>query len=138
VTRDAVELLFVYGTLRSDAGHPMRDVLSAAGSRIGPATTIGTLLRIDWYPGLLLAPGPGPVIGELWQIHHGGIWPRLDAYEGCGESDEPPHEYVRRPLQTLSESLGEASAWAYVYTGPEDGCEVIQSGDWLRAHDTTR
>jgi gamma-glutamylcyclotransferase (GGCT)/AIG2-like uncharacterized protein YtfP len=123
--------LFVYGTLRSDAGHPMRKVLAQGARHRGAGWVHGTLVVVDWYPGLVTAPPPARVFGELWEVSDAGIWAPLDQYEGCGPRDPSPHEYQRATLRVTSEELGEVDAWAYLYAAPVDGLAVIESGDWL-------
>lgn len=45
--------LFVYGTLRSAVGHRMHRLLSSAADLVGPGWVRGTLVAVDWYPGLI-------------------------------------------------------------------------------------
>ena len=108
--------LFVYGTLRSGAGHPMQATLAAAGRSLGATRVRGVLYTVDWYPGLVVAPDAGWVVGELWHLDDAGVLPTLDEYEG---------EEFRR------ETLACCGAWAYLYVGPTKGLDVVASGDWL-------
>lgn len=126
----AADLLFVYGTLRKGAGHPMHEVLREAGRPLAAARVRGSLVVVDWYPGLVPG-GTGWVRGELWDVRDPAAWARLDAYEACSAEDPPPHEYGRERLNVVSDARGTVAAWAYVYRGPTEGLAVVPSGDWL-------
>lgn len=121
--------LFVYGTLRQDAGHPMHEVLRAAAHRIGPGRARGVLYRVDWYPAVVLDDAAGWVTGELYQIHDPAGLAVLDDYEGAGP---PPSEYRRVTTRVWLEHGEVHEAWIYEYAWSVDGLVRIESGDFLR------
>jgi gamma-glutamylcyclotransferase (GGCT)/AIG2-like uncharacterized protein YtfP len=123
--------LFVYGSLRADARHPMHGVLASGAVLDGVATVIGKLYAVSWYPGLVLADDGHDVHGELWRIIDRSILAVLDAYEGCGPNDVPPFEFGRTTTQATRPSGDRVSAWVWVYTGVTDESQRVGSGDWL-------
>lgn len=125
-------VLFVYGTLRRSAGHPMHTVLRENASLLGPARVRGVLVVVGSYPGLVLDAGAGWVHGELYRLRDPVVLVPLDDYEGAGPLDPEPREYrrVRATVQPLEG--GEQEAWVYEYARPIDGLPIIASGDFLR------
>ena len=51
---------------------------------LGPAEVAGTLVKIDWYPGLVLGGG-SVVLGEVYEVGS-ELMNELDEFEGIGES----------------------------------------------------
>ncbi len=127
--------LFVYGTLRRAAGHPMHRSLCAFASLVGEARVRGRLYRIDHYPGLVLDDAAGWVRGELYRLRDLHGLDALDEYEGAGPHDPEPREYrrVQRSVQLLEG--GERNAWIYEYRWPTQGRPAIGSGDFLHTDD---
>ena len=148
--------LFVYGTLRQGAGHPMHRLLSAgaepAAEAMGRATYAGRLFDLGRYPGAVPDPtGNWQVTGELYRLRQPeSVLEALDQYEGCAPHSPQPHEY-RRAMQTVRLAnlpKGEAThqqdeavqAWVYIYNAPLDflldtlrsGARQIESGDYLQ------
>ena len=113
--------LFVYGSLRSEAGHPMHRRLAEGGTLLGRGSVRGRLLVVDWYPGLV--DGDGRVVGELWQLGDEARFAELDAYED--------DEFTRVQRDVTVRSAQTRRAWVYLYTGPVEGLDVVPSGDWL-------
>jgi gamma-glutamylcyclotransferase (GGCT)/AIG2-like uncharacterized protein YtfP len=104
--------------------------LAVAGRLVGGARVRGRLFAVDWYPGLVLGDEAW-VRGELWALDDSSALYPLDAYEGCGDDDWPPHEFVRaRTLVHLDEGATH-EAWVYVYNRATHGLDVVASGDWL-------
>lgn len=124
------DALFVYGSLRAGAKHPMYEVLKEHGTLEGPARVRGRLYVVDWYPGLVLDDAAGWVVGELWGSLDDAAWPVLDFYEGCSAEDPAPHEYVRRTA-TVDAGGVERRAWIYDYARDVSALSVVASGDWL-------
>jgi gamma-glutamylcyclotransferase (GGCT)/AIG2-like uncharacterized protein YtfP len=114
VADDRLDLLFVYGTLRATAGHPMHAVLAAAATAEGTATVRGRLHDLGEYPGLVLDPAGDRVTGELYRIHDPAVWATLDAYEGCGPDDPLPHEFSATETMALTAD-GSVPCTIYVY-----------------------
>ena len=125
--------LFVYGTLRGDAEHPMHAVLAGGGVRDGEASVAGRLYAVSWFPGLVLDPIERvPVRGELWRIVDAGIFAALDTYEGCGNDDVEPFDFVRTIVRAQHVDGRRVAAWVYAYTRVVDETLRVRSGDWLR------
>jgi gamma-glutamylcyclotransferase (GGCT)/AIG2-like uncharacterized protein YtfP len=124
--------LFVYGTLRRSAAHPMHALLRETASSLGDARVRGVLYRVAAYPGLVLDAEAGWVQGELYRLRDPGVLERLDAYEGVGPLDPEPREYrrIRATVQCLDGE--EHEAWVYEYGWDPAGLEIIASGDFLR------
>ena len=124
--------LFVYGTLRRDAQHPMAGYLNQQAQWIGPASYQGKLYKVADYPAVVASSNPADkVYGDVYQLLSADLWSRLDDYEECSANFPTPTEY-QRLLQTVYLSNGEAiSAWVYLYNRPISGLEVIESGDFL-------
>ncbi len=129
----ACRYLFVYGTLRSEFGHPMHGLLLRSAKILGDATTQGGLFDIGSYPGLVIDSHPGLTVkGELYELDNGAdILARLDDYEGCAPHFSQPHEYRRERRSVVSESGLEVQAWVYVYNWPVESAVCISSGDYL-------
>lgn len=124
--------LFVYGTLRRDAKHPIADCLKQQAKFIGSASYQGKLYKVADYPAVVASSNPADkVYGEVYQLLNADLWSTLDDYEECSPSFPPPTEY-RRLLQTVYLANGEAiSAWLYRYNRPVSNLEMIKSGDFL-------
>jgi gamma-glutamylcyclotransferase (GGCT)/AIG2-like uncharacterized protein YtfP len=124
--------LFVYGTLRRDAQHPMARYLNQQAQWIGPASYQGKLYKVADYPAVVASSNPADkVYGDVYQLLSADLWSRLDDYEECSPSFPTPTEY-QRLLQTVYLSNGEViSAWVYLYNHPISGLKVIESGDFL-------
>ena len=110
-----MDLLFVYGTLRSEFENRYAKLLRSRAELVGPAVVAGSIYRIADYPGYRPQPA-GSVYGELYRIADPEATFRiLDEYEG------PEYERVR--LETC---------WIYqLRTQPAESIR-IQSGDFCR------
>lgn len=128
----SADLLFVYGTLRSDAAHPMANHLKQQAQWIGAASYQGKLYKITDYPGVVASTNPADkVYGEIYQVLSGDLWSTLDDYEECSASFPAPTEY-QRLLQTVYLANHQAiSAWVYLYNRSVSHLEVIESGDFI-------
>lgn len=121
---DVVDRLFVYGTLRT--GQHARSLIADHVVRSEGATTQGTLVGFDDYPGLL-DQGDTAVVGEMVVLGElAAAFALIDAYEG--------DDFIRI-LKKIRLATGEDEwAWCYVLSDPrmaEDG-KVIESGDWAQ------
>lgn len=126
--------LFVYGTLRRDAGHPMHAPLRESAQLLGAAAARGILYSIDdQYPGLVLDPSAGWVHGELYRLRRPSVLASLDEYEGASEHDPEPREYRRVRAPVVLGGGAELEAWIYEYRWSTAGRSVIASGDYLRS-----
>ncbi len=125
------DLLFVYGTLRRGSDHANAARLASQSDWLGTATLAGALYRVSWHPALVLG-GTDRVSGDLVRLHNpSASMPWLDAFEGCGQSNPPPHDY-RREICAVTTSDGSANAMVYIWNLPLTGLAPITSGDWLQ------
>lgn len=129
--RDGACHLFVYGTLRRRAGHPM-GVLLRDAQFVGEGTVPGRLYDLGPYPGML--PGSQPrdrVRGEVYRLQSPKLrLGQLDHYEGCGGA--AGDEYRRRRMTVRMDDGATVSAWLYVYNGAVRAGQRIAGGDYLR------
>ncbi len=113
-------LLFVYGTLRPDSGHPMGRVLAHNARSLGAAIVRARLSRVGPYRAIVpCAPARCWVEGEMFEVFGGrGVWRVLDGHEGCAE----PHPDYRRvrvaALLDAGPRRGWTSAWCYAAAEP--------------------
>ena len=109
-----MDLLFVYGTLRSEFDNRHAVLLRANADLLGPAVIPGSIFRIAHYPGYRQEP-PGEVHGELYRLHDAGEMFRiLDEYEG------PEYQRV----------LIEGTGWIYRYRLQPEESRRIPSGNF--------
>ena len=121
------DLLFVYGALRKGASSDWR----MEGARcLGSAVVQGTLVKIDWYPGLVLK-GDTRVKGEVYEVGP-ELLKQLDKFEGIGSQNEAEDEYHRIRINV---SLGQkpTKVWIYEWLKGIGDYEVVYSGDWMSA-----
>jgi gamma-glutamylcyclotransferase (GGCT)/AIG2-like uncharacterized protein YtfP len=136
-SEDAAEHLFVYGTLRRGAGHPMHAVLSRLAERAGGAIFRGRLYWIAGFPGAVDSDDArDEVRGEVYRlighpVLRQGLLARLDAYEGCAPSDPEPRAFSRGSRTVRLETGRPIEAWVYLYALSTDGLRRIESGDFL-------
>ena len=119
------DLIFVYGALRKGASNDWR---MKDARWLGLAKVEGTLLKIDWYPGLVLGLG-GWVKGEVYEIG-AELLKELDEFEGIGLEDERNGEYHRVKREVLLDG-SPTEVWIYEWLKGLEGFEVVSSGDWL-------
>lgn len=123
------EYLFVYGTLMGRfEGNPLRSELDQYAVLIDQATTPGKLFKIEDYPGFV-PEGNELVHGEIWEVSSvSPLWDQLDAYEGVNAAQPEKGEYRRSLFKVHAQSKGQFTCWVYVYQGPLEGKEWIESG----------
>lgn len=108
------DVLFVYGSLRSEFDNPHALFLRANAESVGRATVRGSLFLVGKYPGYLREPD-GIVLGEFWRLRNPETTlAALDDYEGS--------EYSR---------VLNGNAWIYLYAGDVRPEQRIPSGDFL-------
>lgn len=154
-----MECLFVYGTLRSDMGHPMHDVLNRYAQFVGMGTVWGRLFNLGTYPGLILVNHPkestplsdaGSVVsaskvwGEVYALTPDTtqiLLAILDDYEGYYPGHRSQSDYLRQKVQVLMESKGAIApetlsltpsleAWGYVYNRDVAAYPELPSGNY--------
>lgn len=119
--------LFVYGTLRKNAGTRMSQILARYSEYVGEATMQGVLYEIEDYPGVVESTKPEDIVcGELHKIVDDNVLlPLLDDYEACSEQFLQPHEYVRKILPVTLTSGDRVMTWVYVYNRDVTGLQRI-------------
>lgn len=124
--------LFVYGTLRRSASHPMHTLVSPA-TFVGPGEFRGRLYDLGSYPGVVASDDPADrVHGEVYHLHDpAATLARLDRYEGCGETDLSPTEYVRVVAEVRLSDGVPVHAHLYLYQRSVEGLPRVESGDYL-------
>lgn len=124
--------LFTYGTLMK--GQRSHELLAPKIRRDhGAAHVTGaSLVRIDWYPGLVLR-ADGSVHGELYELDDvPATLDQLDAYEDFAGYESEASLY-RRSLMRVVTADATRLAWTYVYLGDFDGFPSISTGRWTDA-----
>ena len=116
------DVLFVYGSLRSECQNPHARFLHEKAVLLGRATVRGSLFRVGEFAGYRQAPD-GIVHGEVWRMGNAeAVLAILDDYEGP--------EYPRIVVPTSMQGL---SAWIYTYRGAVRDEDRIESGDLFPA-----
>jgi gamma-glutamylcyclotransferase (GGCT)/AIG2-like uncharacterized protein YtfP len=110
-------LLFVYGTLRSEFDNRYARLLRKRASLVGRATAPGSIYRIRHYPGFRTEPA-GEVQGELYELRDAAILETLDNYEGS--------EFERVKIV-----VNGAVAWIYQFKEEPSPGSRIDSGDFV-------
>lgn len=119
-----MERVFVYGTLRRGEGNHAHFLGRAKAAGTGRTVERMTLLNLGAFPAALAIGGPGPIVGELYDVDAGTL-ARLDRLEGV------PHHYRRERVRIARDGGDVVDAWIYLQA--MDGqrfAEVIPSGDW--------
>jgi gamma-glutamylcyclotransferase (GGCT)/AIG2-like uncharacterized protein YtfP len=131
------DFLFVYGTLRSDLGHPMAQFLARRARLLGRAKMPGRLHDLGPYPGMRDAENADDwVHGELWELAEAAATlEELDRYESLGTAPPP---FVRRRGRATLSSGAAVETWVYVYVGTVDKARHIASGDYRAARDAAK
>ena len=112
-----MDLLFVYGTLRSGFDNQYARLLRSQAELLGPATVMGSVFRIAHYPGYRPEPR-GVVHGELYRLSDPTATLRvLDEYEGP--------EYERVAIEV---------GWIYQYRVQPPAAARIESGDFCNPY----
>lgn len=137
-----MSLLFVYGTLLTDAGHEMGRLLQTHGVVVGKGSIRGRLYIIDdpdcpgaRYPGALpSAIETDRVHGEVHRIEASDkVWQAFDAYEGCSPEWAQPYEFLRRTVPVVMDDGMTQMAQCYLYTWDVTHARHIPSGRFAGA-----
>lgn len=114
-------LLFVYGTLRSEFDNEFAQFLRTHATRLGIATVRGSIFLIGDYPGYKPDPA-GVVRGELYQLAQpAAALATLDDYEGA--------HFERVPVSVDFDDAN-LQAWIYRFNGGTPAEARIESGDF--------
>lgn len=132
---DELPLLFVYGTLRRDAEHPMHDLLASASEPLGTATMGGRMYHLGAYPGILPTLDGDIAVGEAYELNPeraAELLRTLDDYEGVAGPGRAPGEYLRRLVEIQLADGRRRSAWAWILTDASPPHPRIPSGDFTQ------
>jgi len=135
----SARLLFVYGTLRSDAkgilGRRERGLLHQQARLVGSASVPARLYDLGEYPGLVrvAAGATAPMVqGELLELYNPSrtfLW--LDAYEGVSANGGRPEDEYRRELSpAFLSATRHQTAWVYVMRQLPANTRMIATGQW--------
>lgn len=114
------DVLFVYGSLRSEFDNPYAQFLRETAELLGRAAVRGSIFPIGRYPGYRNEPH-GTVHGELWRLRDPeATLSALDEYESF--------DYQRAIVPVIEGSVSEA--WIYVYIGDVQDDRRILTGDF--------
>lgn len=126
------DALFVYGTLRRGAAHPMHAVLRDGSQPLGAARVRGRLYDLGRNPGIVLDPEAAWVHGELYRLRDRAVLAALDRYEGAAPEDPAPREYERIVAAVELLATGNpCPAWIYEYRWPIANARPVHGGDYL-------
>ncbi|MDW7673632.1 MAG: gamma-glutamylcyclotransferase family protein [Bacillota bacterium] len=125
--------LFVYGTLMSKCQQAA--LFFPHNAKYIEATTLGKLIDLGEYPGMVPSDDPTDLIyGEVviaedkWQE----VLAKLDEYEDYLACDEANSLYVRRKaVATITETGEKIEVWCYLYNQDIKDYPIISSGSWL-------
>jgi gamma-glutamylcyclotransferase (GGCT)/AIG2-like uncharacterized protein YtfP len=121
VSGKLLNLLFVYGTLRSEFENEYARLLRQSAEQLGAATVRGSIYRLGDYPGFRSLP-QGTVSGELYRLSDPeGTLALLDAYEG---------QEFQRVIAAASCNGEEVEAWIYGFCFDPPSDARIESGDF--------
>jgi gamma-glutamylcyclotransferase (GGCT)/AIG2-like uncharacterized protein YtfP len=128
---EASSHLFVYGTLLSE-GNEFAAFLMENSILHGPGKFKGKLYDIGEYPGAIYQPSSEyDVHGQVFLMNQPEmILRRLDDYEGFGEDQPEPNEFIRTLIEVETND-NPVNCWAYLYQLPTDGLWHIRSGNYL-------
>lgn len=118
--------VFVYGSLRKGASNAWRMERTRF---IGSATVSGTLVKVDWYPGLVLK-GDTAVKGEVYEVDEQTL-AELDAFEGIVSDEVYNGEYKRIKGKVQFEHDETCECFIYEWQLGVAAYEVVANGDWL-------
>ena len=123
--------LFVYGTLLSE-GNEFAAFLMENSVLYGGGKFKGKLYDIGEYPGAKVElAGDYYVHGQVFLMNKPEmILRRLDDYEGFGEDQPEPNEFIRTLIEVETEDKP-INCWAYLYQLPTVGLWHIRSGNYL-------
>ncbi|MGR3501427.1 gamma-glutamylcyclotransferase family protein [Pseudaestuariivita sp.] len=132
------ERLFVYGTLRASADHPMGRLLRDHAALIGTGTIRARLYIINdpdtpgdnFYPGAVpCASDAERVEGEVYALHDPEtVQAAFDEYEACSPNWPEPHEFILRRVPVTLQSGEEVWARSYLYAWDVTGARHVASG----------
>lgn len=126
------EYLFVYGTLRRAAQHPMHQSMLRFAEFMADGHVAGQLYCVGSYPALILKTPSVNVKGELYRVLDAEkLWPLLDQYEGIGQGFAEPYEYRKAQISVTTVEGEHYLATAYLYNRSVTDLRLLPHGDFL-------
>lgn len=120
-SRDATQLVFVYGALRPSASEDSR---TNGSNFVGRGEVRGELFVVSDAPALRLTPGNGRVVGDVIRMTAEQI--RL-----LDESGDDGFRRVKTRIVLRDHNHEEVSGWVHEWQGCLEGKPRIPSGDWI-------
>lgn len=132
--QNQIQLLFVYGSLRSGFHHPAYEYMSRNFQLLGPAVVKGQLYDMGEYPVAKPTTADQFIQGELYAVNEnndfGYVISQIDDYEGLHvEEGETP--LYTRALTTAFINDQSFTTWVYWYNQTVDGLPELTTGDVL-------
>ncbi|WP_109832360.1 gamma-glutamylcyclotransferase family protein [Reichenbachiella versicolor] len=127
------DLLFIYGSLLQDNENEYALYLKERSELVGPATILGKLYEISWYPGVIPTDDTKNVVhGQVVRLTGDmtTTLEKLDEYEGYYEDNLDASEFVRKRVR-VSLNSQTTESWVYFFNQPTIGMYQIESGDYL-------
>jgi gamma-glutamylcyclotransferase (GGCT)/AIG2-like uncharacterized protein YtfP len=138
------DLLFVYGTLKRGADHPLGSVMRARARFVGEGSIRARLYHINdpddpssYYPGAVPAAAEHDrVHGEVYELDDAAEMYRvLDQFEACSVDWPEPHEFLRRRVRVRLINGAEVWSSCYFYSWDVSAAQPILSGRYA-AHES--
>lgn len=128
---EAENLLFVYGTLMKNRGHPLHRLLSRQADFVGEGVFRGKMYQVRDYPGVVPSDAPEDrVHGEIYRLHRRArdLLDQLDPYEGCVPGSPRDSLFRRERVEILGPGGEKLRSWIYVYNRDVSGLKLIPWG----------
>lgn len=126
------DLLFIYGTLL-DEDNEYAVYLKKNSKPYLYGKVKGKLFDLGEYPGAILSDeGNQYIYGNILKINDPEkVFPLIDNYEGFGQHQPQPNEFIR--ITTLIETeTGLADCWIYLYNLSVEGLTRIEDGWYIK------
>lgn len=131
---DAIQLLFVYGSLRSGFHGPAFQYITPYFKHLADGKVTGRLYDLGDYPAALPTADDAYITGELYEANSPEEFnwaiSQLDDYEGV-HPEEGEMQLYERAVTTVYTDRGEFAAWIYWYKCDVTDKPVVESGDVL-------
>lgn len=124
--------LFVYGTLL-DEDNKYGIYLRDNSTFFSSGKLEGILYDIGEYPGAVLSPDSNDFIyGIILEIDDpAAVLALIDIYEGFGEDQPQPNEFIRVLTQAETDR-GRVDCWIYLYNLSINGLMPIETGKYIK------
>ena len=122
---DKETFVFIYGLLREELNHPLRNLFVRHGTFLGTGTFQGKLYDLRRYPAAVVSNSrEDRVAGEVFRINEPAhVLELLDKHEG--------RRFKREMVQVALNIDDAIDCWTYLYTKSLAGRTVIPSGDYV-------